>query len=201
VTAGVRRFIFISSVKVNGESTCLDKPFYADGLIAASVDSYGISKYEAEQVLLKLGKETGLEVVIIRPPLVYGPRVKANFATMMKWPQRGILLPLGAIKNKRSFVAIANLVDLIWTCVHHPAAANQIVLAGDGQDLSTTELLQAMAKGLGVSARLIPFPMPLLTFGAAILNKDAMAQRLCGSLQVDISKAKDLLGWTHSSEC
>ncbi|MGL4604019.1 MAG: UDP-glucose 4-epimerase family protein [Iodobacter sp.] len=192
--SGVRRFIFISSVKVNGESTILNQPFGADD-VAAPLDPYGISKYEAEQALLQLANETGLEVVIIRPPLVYGPGVKANFASMMKWLQRGVPLPLGAIKNKRSFVAIDNLVDLIWTCVNHPAAANQIFLAGDGQDLSTTELLQGMAKALGVSARLIPVPMSWLIFSAAILNKSAVAQRLCGSLQVDISKAKELLGW------
>ena len=192
--SGVRRFIFISSVKVNGESTILNQPFGADD-IAAPLDPYGISKYEAEQALLQLANETGLEVVIIRPPLVYGPGVKANFASMMKWLQRGVPLPLGAIKNKRSFVAIDNLVDLVWTCVNHPAAANQIFLAGDGQDLSTTELLQGMAKALGVPARLIPVPMSWLTAAAAILNKSPVAQRLCGSLQVDISKAKELLGW------
>ncbi|MBM5573546.1 SDR family oxidoreductase [Deefgea sp. CFH1-16] len=195
VAAGVRRFIFISSIKVNGESTELGLPFFADDL-AAPLDPYGVSKCEAEQGLLQLAKETGLEVVIIRPPLVYGPGVKANFAAMMKWLNKGIPLPLGAIHNQRSLVALDNLVDLIVTCIDHPAAANQIFLAGDGEDLSTTELLQKMAKALGVSSRLIPIPMWCLQFGARLLGKQAMAQRLCGSLQVDISKAKNVLGWT-----
>ncbi|WP_273428468.1 SDR family oxidoreductase [Chitinibacter tainanensis] len=194
VAAGVRRFVFISSIKVNGEATKPGKTFHADD-IAAPLDSYGISKSEAEQELLQLAIETGLEVVIIRPPLVYGPGVKANFAAMMKWLCKGVPLPLGAIQNKRSLVALDNLVDLIWVCVHHPAAANQIFLAGDGEDLSTTELLERMAKALGVASRLIPVPMWMLQTGAALLGKSDMAQRLCGSLQVDISKAAKLLGW------
>ncbi|QZA80558.1 UDP-glucose 4-epimerase family protein [Deefgea piscis] len=194
VAAGVSRFVFISSIKVNGESTELGLPFFADDL-AVPLDPYGVSKYEAEQGLLQLAKETGLEVVIIRPPLVYGPGVKANFAAMMKWLNKGIPLPLGAIHNQRSLVALDNLVDLIVTCIDHPAAANQIFLAGDGEDLSTTELLQKMAKALDVSSRLIPVPMWCLQFGARLFGKQAMAQRLCGSLQVDISKARNVLGW------
>lgn len=194
VAAGVHRFIFISSIKVNGEATKLGLPFNADDM-AAPLDPYGVSKYEAEQGLLQLAKETGIEVVIIRPPLVYGPGVKANFAAMMKWLQKGVPLPLGTIQNKRSLVALDNLVDLIWTCTHHPAAANQIFLAGDGEDLSTTELLQRMAKALDVPSRLIPVPMWALNFGAKLLGKADMAQRLCGSLQVDISKARAVLGW------
>ncbi|WP_373976010.1 SDR family oxidoreductase [Chitinibacter sp. SCUT-21] len=194
VAAGVRRFVFISSIKVNGEGTKLGQPFRADD-IAAPLDPYGISKSEAEQGLLQLANDTGLEVVIIRPPLVYGPGVKANFASMMKWLCKGVPLPLGAVQNKRSLVALDNLVDLIWTCVQHPAAANQIFLASDGEDLSTTELLQRMAKASGVASRLIPVPMWMLQTGAALLGKSDMAQRLCGSLQVDISKARELLGW------
>lgn len=194
VAAGVRRFVFISSIKVNGESTPLGQSFRADDVVAP-LDPYGVSKHEAEQGLLQLAKETGLEVVIIRPPLVYGSGVKANFAAMMKWLQKGVPLPLGAIQNKRSLVALDNLVDLIWTCVNHPAAANQIFLAGDGEDLSTTELLQRMAKALNVPSRLIPVPMWMLLSGARMLGKADMAQRLCGSLQVDISKARDVLGW------
>ncbi|WP_027469006.1 UDP-glucose 4-epimerase family protein [Deefgea rivuli] len=194
VAAGVHRFVFISSIKVNGEATKLGLPFNAYDM-AAPLDHYGVSKYEAEQGLLQLAKETGIEVVIIRPPLVYGPGVKANFAAMMKWLQKGVPLPLGTIQNKRSLVALDNLVDLIWTCTHHPAAANQIFLAGDGEDLSTTELLQRMAKALNVTSRLIPVPMWALNFGAKLLGKADMAQRLCGSLQVNISKARDVLGW------
>ena len=151
---------------------------------------------KAELGLRQLATETGMEVVIIRPPLVYGPGVKANFQSMMRWLQRGIPLPFGAIDNKRSLVALDNLVDLIITCVDHPAAANQTFLAADGEDLSTTELLRRMGHALGKPARLIPVPASLLEAGAALLGRRDMAQRLCGSLQVDISKAKTLLGWS-----
>ncbi|MCK5784006.1 MAG: SDR family oxidoreductase, partial [Desulfobacterales bacterium] len=190
VSAGVRRFIFISSIKVNGEETPLEKPFRADDH-PAPVDPYGISKMEAEHGLQQLAEEAGIEVVIIRPPLVYGPGVKANFQKMMHWLSKGIPLPLGAIHNKRSLVALDNLVDLIVTCIDHPAAVNQTFLAGDGEDLSMTELLQRMAKSLGRPARLIPVPAKVLELGATLLGKRAMAQRLCRSLRVDISKARD----------
>jgi len=205
VTAGVRRFVFISSIKVNGESTFPPHPgplptgarevFRADDG-ADPQDPYGISKHEAELGLRWLAAESGMEVVIIRPPLVYGPGVKANFQSMMCWLKRGVPLPLGAIHNKRSLVALDNLVDLIITCLDHPAAANQTFLVSDGEDLSTTELLQRMGLALGRPARLIPVPTLLLQAGAAILGRGDMAQRLCGSLQVDISKTRTLLGWT-----
>jgi nucleoside-diphosphate-sugar epimerase len=136
-----------------------------------------------------------MEVVIIRPPLVYGPGVKANFLSMMRWLKKGIPLPFGAIHNKRSLVALDNLVDLIVTCIEHPAAANQTFLAGDGEDLSTTELLRRLAKALGRPARLIPVPSKMLELGASMLGKQALMQKLCGSLQVDISKVRELLGW------
>ncbi len=148
VAAGAKRFIFISSIKVNGEGTTLGKPYRADDL-SKPVDPYGISKMEAEQGLQQIAMETGMEVVSIRPPLVYGPGVKANFQAMIRWVNMGIPLPLGAIHNKRSLVALDNLADLIVTCIDHPAAANQTFLAGDGEDLSTTELLQRMAKAMG----------------------------------------------------
>jgi nucleoside-diphosphate-sugar epimerase len=193
--AGVRRFIFISSIKVNGERTYIGKPYTAED-IPAPEDAYGISKYEAEQGLLQIASDTELEVVIIRPPLVYGPGVKGNFSSMMQVVKKGFPLPLGATNNKRSFVALDNLVDLIITCINHPAAANQVFLAGDGESLSTTELLRGVAKAAGVSSRLIPVPAAVLMFGASLLGKKAIAQRLLGSLQVDISKARDLLGWT-----
>jgi nucleoside-diphosphate-sugar epimerase len=193
--AGVKRFIFVSSIKVNGEGTVIGCPFTADAP-PAPVDPYGISKLEAEQGLQALAAETGMEVVIIRPVLVYGPGVKANFLSMMSWLNRGLPLPLGAIGNKRSLVALDNLVDLIVTCIDHPAAANQVFLASDGQDLSTTELLRGMAKALNKPARLWPVPALLLHAGAALLGKRSMSQRLCGSLQVDISKTRRLLGWT-----
>ena len=192
--AGVKRFIFISSIKVNGEQTRLGQPFFShDGPLPE--DFYGISKHEAEQGLRELAAETGMEVVIIRPPLVYGPDVKGNFANMIKLVGKGLPLPLGAVHNKRSLVALDNLVDLIIVCIDHLAAANQVFLAGDGQDLSTTELLQGVAKAMGKPSRLVPVPAELLMFGATVLGKKAMAQRLLGSLQVDISKARNLLGW------
>ena len=195
VEAGVRRFIFISSIKVNGEQTSFAKPFTAEDTPAPE-DAYGISKCEAEQGLLQIAADTGLEVVIIRPPLVYGPGVKGNFSSMLRVVKKGFPLPLGAINNKRSFVALDNLVDLIITCIDHPAAANQVFLAGDGEDLSTTELLQGIAKAAGMSSRLLPVPASVLMFMASLLGKKEMAQRLLGTLQVDISKARDLLDWT-----
>jgi nucleoside-diphosphate-sugar epimerase len=193
--AGVKRFIFISSIKVNGEQTPLGQPFTADDTPAPE-DAYGISKWEAEQGLLQLASETDMEVVIIRPPLVYGPGVKGNFANMIKLVSKGLPLPLGAIHNQRSLVALDNLVDLIVTCIDHPAAANQVFLAGDGQDLSTTRLLRCVARALGKPSRLIPVPASFLKLAAALLGKKAVAQRLLGSLQLDISKARHLLGWT-----
>jgi nucleoside-diphosphate-sugar epimerase len=150
---------------------------------------------EAEQGLREIAARTGMEVVIIRPPLVYGPSVKANFAAMMRWLRRGVPLPLGAIHNQRSLVALDNLADLIVTCLTHPAAANQTFLISDGQDVSTTELLRRMGQAMSRPARLIPVPAGLLTQAAALLGKRDMAQRLCGSLQVDIEKTRQLLGW------
>ena len=136
-----------------------------------------------------------MEVVIIRPPLIYGPGVKGNFATMIKLLEKGFPLPLGAIHNKRSLVALDNLVDLIITCIDHPKAGNQVFLAGDGRDLSTTELLREIGEAMGKPARLIPVPAGILMFGAGLLGKKPVAQRVLGSLQVDISKARNLLGW------
>ena len=193
--AGVRRFIFISSIKVNGEQTFVGSPFNSDDSNIPT-DPYGLSKYEAEAGLLKIAQETGLEVVIIRPPLVYGPGVKANFLSLLRWVHKGFPLPLGMINNKRSFVALDNLVDLICVCLDHPNAKDQIFLVSDDHDLSTTELLQGMAKALGQSSRLIPVPMFVLNSGARLLGKADIAQRLFSSLQVDISKTKALLGWS-----
>lgn len=191
---GVKRFVFLSSIKVNGESTEIGKPFCADDTPVPQ-DPYGISKFEAEQGLMEIAAETDIKVVIIRPPLVYGPGVKANFLRMMQWLHRGIPLPLGAIHNKRSLVALDNLVDLIITSLFHPAAANQVFLAGDGEDISTTELLRRLGSALGRPARLLPIPTSLLVVGAALLGRRDMAKRLCGSLQVDITKARTVLGW------
>jgi nucleoside-diphosphate-sugar epimerase len=192
--AGVRRFIFISSIKVNGESTDSGTAFRADGP-ARPQDPYGRSKMKAEEGLRQLASRTGMEVVIIRPVLVYGPGVKANFLNMMRWLDKGVALPLGAINNRRSLVALENLVSLIVTCIDHPAAANQTFLVSDGRDLSTTELLRQMGAALGKSPRLLPVPTWFLKGAAAVLGKKAFSQRLCGSLQVDISKTCDVLGW------
>lgn len=192
--AGVRRFIFLSSIKVNGEQTLPGKQFTEIDK-AAPQDAYAISKWEAEQGLLEIAQKSRMEMVVIRPPLVYGPGVKANFLTMMRWLNKGVPLPLGAIHNQRSLVALDNLVDLIITCLDHPAAANQVFLAGDGEDLSTPELLRRLGLAMGKPARLLPVPVALLQAGAALLGRRDMAQRLCESLQVDISKARNLLGW------
>jgi len=193
--AGVKRFIFVSSIKVNGEGTAPGHSYRADD-VPAPIDPYGISKLEAEQGLRVIAAETGMEVVIIRPVLVYGPGVKANFLSMMRWLNKGVPLPFGAIYNKRSLVDLDNLVDLIVRCIDHPAAANQVFLVSDGEDLSTTELLCRMGAALGKPARLLLVPSRLLEVGAAMLGKQALAQRLCGSLQVDISKTRELLGWS-----
>jgi nucleoside-diphosphate-sugar epimerase len=192
---GVKRFIFLSFVKVNGEWTAAGKAFAADD-ISNPIDPYGISNHEAELGLREIAQKTGMQVVIVRPPLVYGPNVKANFLTMMRWLQRGIPLPLGAIHNQRSLIGLGNLVDLLEKCITHPAAANQTFLASDGQDVSTTQLLRALAQALQVSPRLIPVPQTVLEGGLKLLGRGDLAQRLCGNLAVDIAKTRDLLGWT-----
>ncbi|NUU39108.1 SDR family oxidoreductase [Pseudomonas sp. C2B4] len=194
VACGVKRFIFISSIKVNGEGTQPGIAYRADDE-PAPIDPYGISKLEAERGLTALAATTGMEVVIIRPVLVYGPGVKANFLSMMRWLYRGVPLPFGAVHNQRSLVAIDNLVDLIVTCSDHPAAANQVFLASDDEDVSTTQLLRKLAAALGKPARLLPVPSWLMTCGATLLGQRALADRILGSLQVDISKNRQLLGW------
>jgi len=194
--SGVKRFVFLSTIKVNGEFTEAGKPFTADDAPAPE-DPYGISKHEAEQLLRQIAADTGMEVVIIRPPLVYGPGVKANFESMMRWLARGVPLPLAAVtENRRSLVALDNLVDLIVTCLIHPAAANQTFLVSDGEDLSTADLLKRMGVALGHPARLFYMPPALLKLGAIVVRKPGIYQRLCGSLQLDIAKTRQLLGWT-----
>ncbi len=191
---GVKRFIFISSIKVNGEGTEAGAVYRADDT-PAPIGPYATSKLEAEQGLMSLAANTGMEVVVIRPVLVYGPGVKANFLSMMRWLYRGVPLPFGAVNNLRSLVAIDNLVDLIVTCSDHPAAANQVFLASDGEDVSTTQLLRKLANALGKPARLLPIPTRIMSGVAAMIGKRAMADRIFGSLQVDISKNRKLLGW------
>jgi nucleoside-diphosphate-sugar epimerase len=191
--AGVKRFVFISSIGVNGAETH-QQPFAPEDDVAPH-SPYAVSKYEAEVGLQVLASETGMEVVIIRPPLVYGSNAPGNFGSLMHWLQRDVLLPLGAVHNQRSLVSLGNLVDLILTCLIHPAAANQIFMVSDGEDVSTTELLSRMGQAMGHPARLLPVPENLLKLAAGMLGRTDMAQRLCGSLQVDISKTRELLGW------
>jgi len=195
--AGIKRFIFLSSVKVNGEESKVGEPFCVNQA-PNPLDPYGISKMEAEQVLRRLALETGMEVVIIRPPLVYGPGVKGNFAAMINWIKKGFPLPLGAVSNQRSLVALDNLVDFIALCADRersPKAANQVFLISDGEDVSTSDLLRKVAKAFGLKSRLLPVPVGLMIFAAKALGKGAIAYRLFGNLQVDSSKARELLGW------
>ena len=192
--AGVRRFVFVSSIKVNGESTSPDHPFAADQEPNAR-DPYAVSKYEAEQALRMLATNTGLEVVIVRPPLIYGPGVRANFRSMMAWLHRGVPLPFGALHNRRSLVSVGNLASLIVRCVSHPGAANQTFLASDGEDLSTSQLLVRLAAALGTRAWLVPVPPAWIERASAVAGRADLAQRLCGSLQVDISKTRQVLAW------
>lgn len=194
INAGVRRFIFVSSIGVHGNQTD-GKPFDVHDTLAPS-SPYAQSKMEAELALQVLCKDKGMELVVLRPPLVYGPHAPGNFASLMRALQCGIPLPLGAVTaNRRSFVALDNLVDLLITCIDHPAAANQTFLVSDGEDLSTAELLRRLGQAMGKPARLFPVPPSLLQFGANLLGKGDTAQRLLGSLQVDISHTRNTLNW------
>jgi len=193
IGAGVRRFVYISTAKVHGESGRFHE---AD--VFSPQDPYGISKLEAEQGLWELTQGSDMEVVIIRPPLVYGPGVKGNFATLVHWVRQGYPLPFGAVDNQRSFVALENLVDFIALCADRtrsPCAANQVFLISDGVDVSTPELLRKVAQAYGVPFRLWPVPEVWLRLAARLLGKSAAADRLLGSLVVDSSKACDFLGW------
>ncbi len=192
--SGVKRFIFVSSIKVNGESSPVGQPFTADDP-PRPLDAYGVSKLEAEQALMELAATAGLEVVIIRPVLVYGPGVKANFEAMTRWVRKGVPLPFGALHNQRSLVALDNLVDFIATCLIHPAAANQTFLVSDGEDLTVTNLLQRTAAAVGRQASLLPVPMVVLRILGRLLGKEPVIRRLCDTLQVDIEKNRRLLGW------
>ena len=196
--AGIRRFIFISSIKVNGEATTSGRLFTADD-VPAPEDAYGLSKTEAEAQLKDLAELTGMEVTIIRPPLIYGPGVKGNLASLISWVRRELPLPLGDVThNRRSLVGLDNLVDLILTCSNHANAANQTFLISDGEDLSTTELIRRIAKALGQQAHLLSVSPWLISLMAGLLGKKVMSKRLLGSLQVDIHKTCDLLDWKPS---
>lgn len=193
---GVKRFIFLSTVKVNGEATLPGQPFRSTDAPQAS-DPYGISKQEAEAALLELARTTGLEVTIIRPPLIYGPGVKGNFRSLINALRRGIPLPLGGITgNLRSLVGVDNLISLISVSMTHPAAANATFLVSDGQDVSTTGLLQALTRAMGLKPRLLPVPAGAIQLLAGLAGKKAAADRLVGNLQVDISDTREKLGWT-----
>jgi len=194
--AGVKRFIFISSIKVNGESTAIDKPFISSDKRLPQ-DPYGVSKSEAEVQLLQLAEETGLEVVIIRPALIYGPDVKANFASLLNLVSKGLPLPFGCITtNKRSLVSITNLVDLIVTCIDHPKASNQVFLVSDDHDISTALMVKEMSKALEKPNRSLPVPLWTYNLVGKVLNKQDVVNRLLGSLAVDISHTKETLNWT-----
>ena len=193
-TAGVSRFIFISSIKVNGETTSHNQKFSPNDTFIPS-DPYALSKYDAEIGLLDLAKKTNMEVVIIRPPLVYGPLVKGNFSSLIKWIKKNIPLPFGTVHNQRSLVALDNLVDFIILCTTHPNAANEIFLISDDSDISTTELLQKIAQAFNKKGYLLPIPESFLTLLAKLTGNKKIADRIVGSLQIDISKAKHLLHW------
>lgn len=190
--AGVKRFIFTSTIKVNGEEST--EPYTTDSLAAPS-DPYGISKWEAEQALRKIEAETGLEVVIVRPTLVYGPGVKANFLNMIKIIKNGIPLPFSSITNKRSLIYVGNLVDVLTICTVHPTAAGKTYLVSDGEDVSTPELIGRTAAALGVPARLFPVPVSLMRLAGKLTGKSGAVNRLTGSLTVDSSKIRRELGW------
>ncbi|MCL1139571.1 UDP-glucose 4-epimerase family protein [Shewanella pneumatophori] len=193
--AGVKRFIFISSIKVNGESTLIGQPFCSNDTRNPE-EFYGQSKSEAEVQLLQYAEETGLEVVIIRPTLVYGPGVKANFASLLKLTSKGLPLPFGCITdNKRSLVSVKNLVDLIVTCIDHPKAANQVFLVSDDHDVSTASMVKNMSQALGKSSRLLPVPLWCYRLVGKLAGKTDVVNRLLGSLEVDITHTKDTLGW------
>ncbi len=193
--SGVKRFVYISSIKVNGEQTLIGQKFTAD-MVPNPSDAYGISKLEAEKGLLSIAKETGIEVVIIRPPLVYGPGVKANFAKLMTWVARGVPLPFASVdENRRSMVGLDNLVSLLILCTSHASAANQVFLVSDDDDLSTAGLIYAMGDALGRSVYLLPIPKKYLSWVAKAFGMGSFAERLLGNLQVDITKTKELLNW------
>jgi nucleoside-diphosphate-sugar epimerase len=194
VAAGVRRFIFISSIGVNGAETA--RAPFSHLSEPAPHSPYALSKHEAELRLQNIAAESGMEVVTIRPPLIYGPNAPGNFGFLMRWLMRGVPLPLGSVnQNRRSFVALDNLVDFILTCVRHPSAGNQIFLVSDGDDVSTTELLRRMGKAMNRSVRLLPVPMEFLALMASLLGKEGLAQSLLGSLQLDIRNTCEVLNW------
>ncbi|HET9114369.1 MAG TPA: SDR family oxidoreductase [Burkholderiales bacterium] len=192
--AGAQRLVYVSTIKVNGEETTGERRYSElDG--AAPQDAYGVSKWEAEQALHKVSRETGLQVVIVRPPLVYGAGVKGNFAQMLRAVARGVPLPLASVDNRRDLLYVGNLVDALLRCAVHPAAAGQTFLLSDGEPVSTPELLRRLAQALGVAGRLFPFPPALLKLAGKLTGRSAQIERLLGSLQIDSGKIRRELDW------
>ncbi len=201
VEAGVKRFLFLSSVKVNGERTVLRGRMSEGGPFtemdeARPEDPYSLSKWEAEQILREIEQRTGMAVTILRSPLIYGPGVKANFLKLVQLVNRGVPLPFCCIRNQRSFLSITNLVDLICCCLEHPKAAGETFLVSDGEDVSTPELVLRIAEALGKKPRLLPIPEWMMKVSGAVIGKSAHVNRLCGSLQIDSSKVRRVLDWT-----
>ena len=191
-SSGIKRLIFLSTVKVNGEQS--EKVYSASDEVNPD-DSYALSKWLAEQGLQTIREKSGMEIVIIRPPLVYGPQVKGNFLRLIKLIHKGLPIPLASVKNRRSMVSIDNLCDLIKTCLLHTKANGEVFLVSDGHDLSTPELIRLIANSLQKSAKLLPFPVQWLYLLASLVHKRQEVERLCGSLQVDIEKNREILGW------
>jgi len=194
-SAGVKRLVYVSSVKVNGEETFADGRFAEKNLPDPS-DPYGISKWCAEQVLHRVAVETGLEVVVVRPPLVYGAGVKGNFVQMLKVLAKGIPLPLANVKNQRSLIYVENLADALIRCATHPVAAGQTYLVSDGEDVSTSDMLRQLGAAMDCPARLFPCPLALLKVAGGVTGKADQVERLLGSLRVDSGKIRRELGWT-----
>lgn len=191
---GVKRFIFVSSIKVNGEQT-LPGHSFSEGSVVNPSDPYALSKFEAEEGLKDLCEKSGMEYVIIRPALIYGPGVKANYKNLIDFICKGFPLPLGCVSNKRSMLALDNLIDFIYLVSSHPAAANQIFLLSDGEDLSSKDLVERISKALGRVSRVFPVPIWVLKLLGILIGKRSEVMRLIGSLQVDSSKSRKLLNW------
>ncbi|MCG3775246.1 MAG: N-acetyl-alpha-D-glucosaminyl-diphospho-ditrans,octacis-undecaprenol 4-epimerase [Nitrospira sp.] len=195
VAGGVKRLVFVSSIKVNGEATDEEGRF-TESDEASPQDPYAVSKHEAEQALHQLAREAHLEVVIVRPPLVFGPGVKGNFLQMLSALSKGIPLPLASVQNRRSLVYVGNLVDALIVCATHPDAAGQTYLLSDGEDVCTPDLLRRLGAAMGRPARLLPSPPVLLTLAANLIGKSAQVQRLLDSLRIDSRKIRNELNWT-----
>jgi nucleoside-diphosphate-sugar epimerase len=190
---GVKRFIYLSSIGVNGNTSSFIPA--TEGDQPAPHNAYARSKWEAEQILQGIGRDTGMEIVIVRPPLVYGPGVKANFLALMRLVDRGVVLPFGKVDNLRSLLGLDNLVDFLCLCLDHPKAAGQTFLVADGEDVSTPDLIRTIAAAMGKPARLLPVPPRLLWLAGRLTGRSETLNKVCGSLRLDISKARQMLGW------